>query len=100
MRGEFYFKHGRYHDAVQDLNRSIQLDAKNVYALMCRAACHRSLDQIIAALLDYDAVLQIDPSYTWNGTTPKDSLELIAKQLSIEDTISLTKDISTVSFVS
>ena len=61
--GNLYTKMKRKSDAYNSFNRVIDLDAKNISALMARASILYDWKKYNEAIADYDHVVQIDRSY-------------------------------------
>lgn len=61
--GNLYTKMKRKSDAYNSFNRAIDLDPKNITALMARAAILYDWRKYNEAIADYDHVVQIDRSY-------------------------------------
>lgn len=57
LRGKILAKQKRYYDAIEDLNKCMKLDPKNLQACISKADCYRSLGQYTEAITLYVQIL-------------------------------------------
>jgi len=53
----------RYHDAIESLNKAIQLEPRHFRAYDRRGSAYKSLKQYDHALCDYNRALEINPTF-------------------------------------
>ena len=60
--GEFYFNNGRYHRALQVLDRAIEIQPSSARAYALRGAAYGKLRKFEQALEDLDQAISLDPA--------------------------------------
>ncbi|CAH1782297.1 unnamed protein product [Owenia fusiformis] len=60
IEGVKYFKEGKYIEAVQHINKALQIDSKNVEALVARGALFANNESYVKAIEDFEAALEIN----------------------------------------
>ena len=76
-RGYSYQKKGKYIEALQDLNKSIELNSNYVKAIYRRATIYVALKNPEKAKQDLTKILKIDPSKIYLNTAMKDAIVLM-----------------------
>ncbi|XP_038050087.1 uncharacterized protein LOC119723484 [Patiria miniata] len=62
-KGVEHFKAGRLLDAMQHLNKALEIDEENVEALVARGALYANKDLLSKALQDFGKALKINPNH-------------------------------------
>ncbi|XP_022093740.1 uncharacterized protein LOC110980955 [Acanthaster planci] len=62
-KGVAYFKAGQLLDAMQHLNKALEIDEENVEALVARGALYANKDLLSKALQDFGKALKINPNH-------------------------------------
>jgi tetratricopeptide (TPR) repeat protein len=65
MRGITYGYLNEYQRAIEDFDRALQLDPKQVWAYVERGYVFRRLQEFHLAIEDFNRALQLDPKDTW-----------------------------------
>jgi superkiller protein 3 len=60
-KGDIYFDEGRYQKALDTYNKALNLEPKNVDALICVGLCYRNLKEYDKAIDFYNNALEIEP---------------------------------------
>ena len=55
---------GLYAEAIEDFDKTIQLDPDDAMAYHARGIAYYNLDQAQRAIQDFDVVIQLDPDFT------------------------------------
>ncbi|WP_223265175.1 tetratricopeptide repeat protein [Nostoc sp. 'Peltigera membranacea cyanobiont' 210A] len=64
-RGQTYRLMKRYEEALQDLNRAIELDPKYDWAIASRGYTYCLMKRYAEALRDFDRAIELDPKFAW-----------------------------------
>ncbi|RUS70867.1 hypothetical protein EGW08_021367 [Elysia chlorotica] len=64
VQGVEMFKKGDYLEAMQHLNRALQVDAENVEALVARGALYANKENFSSAIKDFEEALSHNPKHT------------------------------------
>jgi tetratricopeptide (TPR) repeat protein len=64
-RGETYRLMKRYSEALQDFDRTIELDPNYSWAIASRGQTYRSMERYAEALQDFDRAIELNPKYNW-----------------------------------
>src|SRR5215472_3920814 len=62
-RGNAYTSQGQYDLAMEDYNKSINLDPNYAYPLNNRGVLHKKKDELDLAMKDFEAAINIDSNY-------------------------------------
>ncbi|KAJ8309835.1 hypothetical protein KUTeg_011700 [Tegillarca granosa] len=62
-QGIALFKSGKFMEAMQHLNRALQIDSTNVEALVARGALYANNDSYTKAIEDFEVALSINPEH-------------------------------------
>lgn len=65
LRGEAYWRIGRYEQALADFNQALELDCSLAWVIARRGATHRALYNFSQSLTDFNHALEVDPDLTW-----------------------------------
>lgn len=60
-KGDIYFDKGRYQKALDNYNKALNLEPKNIDALICVGLCYRNLKEYDKAIEYYNTALEIEP---------------------------------------
>ncbi|KAH9514682.1 Tetratricopeptide repeat protein 14 [Bulinus truncatus] len=63
VQGVDMFKQGKYLEAMQHLNRALQIDKENVEALVARGALYANQEHFSHAIKDFQEALEINPKH-------------------------------------
>ncbi|MEH2395443.1 MAG: tetratricopeptide repeat protein [Nostoc sp.] len=64
-RGQTYRLMKRYPEALQDIDRAIELNPKLDWAIARRGETYRSMKRYPEALQDFDRAIELNPKYDW-----------------------------------
>ncbi|KAK3786355.1 hypothetical protein RRG08_022977 [Elysia crispata] len=64
VQGVEMFKKGDYLEAMQHLNRALQVDAENVEALVARGALYANKENFTSAIKDFEEALLLNPKHS------------------------------------
>lgn len=60
-KGDIFFDEGRYQKALDTYNKALNLEPKNIDALICVGLCYRNLEDYDKAIEYYNNALEIEP---------------------------------------
>ena len=60
-KGDIFFDEGRYQKALDTYNKALNLEPKNIDALICAGLCYRNLEDYDKAIEYYNTALEIEP---------------------------------------
>jgi tetratricopeptide (TPR) repeat protein len=64
-RGQTYRSMKRYTEALEDIDRAIELDPKYDWAIAIRGETYRLMERYPEALQDFDRAIELNPKYDW-----------------------------------
>ncbi len=66
-RGKFYFIIGRYEQALEDLNKILEVEPNNAFALRYRGETYHMMEEYEESLADLKKLLKINANDTWTS---------------------------------
>lgn len=60
-RGIAFYEGKKYHEAIQDFNQALKLEARSALAYYYRGVCYQELNELEKAIVSYSCAITLDP---------------------------------------
>lgn len=60
-RGIAYYEEKKYHEAIQDFDQALKLEAKSAMAYYYRGVCYQEMNELEKAIVSYSCAITLDP---------------------------------------
>lgn len=60
-RGIAYYEEKKYHEAIQDFDQALKLEAKSALAYYYRGVCYQEMNELEKAIVSYSCAITLDP---------------------------------------